>query len=447
MEDKVRKRCGGAVWTVIGQTGNSSHFVLPEYVAETAFLLECVLVSFLALLVHNHTRMKSRLFPRPIQRLSQRRIPRLLPLAASVAFAFGLLGVAPAHADALSEAQTFLKQGQLQPALERVDQYLATKPKDAQGRFLKGLVLTELNRPADAIGVFTKLTEDYPELPEPFNNLAVIYAQQKQYDKAKVALEMAIRTHPSYATAHENLGDIYARMASQAYDKALQLDSSNATAQNKLAMMRDLMSLSGRAGARPPATVVAAAAPAPTPAAPATPPAAKPTTTPPVAAPVPPPVTVPTPTPAVKPAAPAPVAVAPPPAAAPTPAPVAKPPESKPAPEAAATAGVSKAVEQWAAAWSGKDMKAYLAAYATDFQPPNGASRSAWEQERTQRITKPGKIEVDIDNLDVSADGDKATAKFRQHYRSANFNITSNKTLVLTRQSGKWQIQQERLGR
>jgi tetratricopeptide (TPR) repeat protein len=94
--------------------------------------------------------------------------------------------------------------------------------------------------------VFSKLTEDYPELPEPYNNLAVIYAQQKQYDKAKQALEMAIRTHPSYATAHENLGDIYARLASQAYDKALQIDSSNSSAQNKLALIRDLMSTASR---------------------------------------------------------------------------------------------------------------------------------------------------------------------------------------------------------
>lgn len=401
-------------------------------------MLECILGSATAMSLQNHTRMKTRLFP------------PLFPLVASITFAFGILGAAPAHADALSDAQALLKQGQLQPALERVDQFLATKPKDAQGRFLKGLVLTELNRPADAIGVFTKLTEDYPELPEPFNNLAVIYAQQKQYDKAKVALEMAIRTHPSYATAHENLGDIYARLASQAYDKALQLDSNNATAQNKLAMMRDLMSLSGRAGARPPATAVAAAVPAPTVAAPApattaAPPAAKPTT-PPIAAALPAPVTVPTPAPTAKPAAPA-AAPAAPPATAPTTAPTTKPAESKPAPEAAATAGVSKAVEQWAAAWSGKDVKSYLGNYATDFQPPNGASRSAWEQERTQRITKPGKIEVDIENLDVSVDGDKATAKFRQHYRSANLSTSSNKTLVLARHGGKWQIQQERLGR
>jgi tetratricopeptide (TPR) repeat protein len=358
--------------------------------------------------------------------------------AAAIVLAVGLALPAPARADSLAEAQALLKQGQLQAALERADQILATKPKDAQARFLKGLVLTELNRPADAIGVFTKLTEDYPELPEPFNNLAVIYAQQKQYDKAKVALEMAIRTHPSYATAHENLGDIYARLASQAYDKALQLDSTNATAQNKLAMMRDLMSLSGRPVSRPPTTTVAAATPAPAAAASAAPapapaaPAAKPAAP---ASSVPAPVAVPAPTPAAKPAAPAPVAAA-------NPAPAAKP-----AVEPDGSADVAKAVERWASAWSNKDVKGYLSQYAAGFQTPGGASRAAWEQERTQRITKPGKIDVDIADLDVSVDGDKATAKFRQHYRSANLNTSSNKTLVLVRNGGKWQIQQERLGR
>ena len=87
------------------------------------------------------------------------------------------------------------------------------------------MILTEQNKTDDAIKVFTELTEDYPELPEPYNNLAVLYATQGEYDKARKALEMAIRTHPSYAIAHENLGDIYATLASQAYDKALQLDS------------------------------------------------------------------------------------------------------------------------------------------------------------------------------------------------------------------------------
>src|SRR5687768_13565240 len=149
-------------------------------------------------------------------------------------------------------------------------------------RFQKELILTEQNRTADAIRIFSALSEEYPELPEPYNNLAVLYASQGHYDKAKTALEMAIRTHPSYATAHENLGDIYAKMASQAYDKALQLDKSNTTAQTKLNLIKDLFPAGkpARTSAKgePPAKVAAAPAvtkPAPPPAAQPAPPAAK----------------------------------------------------------------------------------------------------------------------------------------------------------------------------
>src|SRR6266550_3308925 len=108
-----------------------------------------------------------------------------------------------------------------------------------------------LRRVPEAIQVFTGLTEDFPELPEPYNNLAVLYASQGNYDKAKSALELAIHTHPSYATAHENLGDIYAQLASRAYDRALQLDKGNTSAQVKLALVKELFS-PGRVGsARP----------------------------------------------------------------------------------------------------------------------------------------------------------------------------------------------------
>ena len=148
---------------------------------------------------------------------------------------------AVAQGDEFTEAGKLFRGGQQAQALERVDNFLKGNPKDARGRFLKGLILTEQGKPADAIKIFTGLTEDYPELPEPYNNLAVLYASQGQYDRARGALEMAIRTHPSYATAHENLGDIYAKMASQAYDKALQLDKSNSAAQTKLEMIKELL--------------------------------------------------------------------------------------------------------------------------------------------------------------------------------------------------------------
>jgi len=147
----------------------------------------------------------------------------------------------PAFADNISDAQRMIRQGQLAQAMDKVDAWLSSNPKDAQGRFLKGIILAEMNKPNEAIDVFTKLTEDYPELPEPYNNLAVLYAQQKQFEKARLALETSIKTHPSYAVAHENLGDIYAKMASQAYERALQIDSSNAATQNKLAVIRELI--------------------------------------------------------------------------------------------------------------------------------------------------------------------------------------------------------------
>ncbi len=145
-----------------------------------------------------------------------------------------------AQADDLADANKLFKQTQYSQALDKVNEILTKKPKDAQARFLKGLVLTEQNKADEAIKVFLALTNDYPELPEPYNNLAVLYANQGQYDKARLSLEMAIRTHPSYATAHENLGDIYAKMASQAYDRALKLDHSNTATQTKLAMIQDL---------------------------------------------------------------------------------------------------------------------------------------------------------------------------------------------------------------
>src|SRR4029078_6747897 len=160
---------------------------------------------------------------------------------------------ARAQTDELQDANQLFKQGQLDRALDRVNIFLAAKPKDARGRFLKGLIFPEQNKPNDAIKVFTELTQDFPELPEPYNNLAVLYASQGQYDKPRAWLEMALPTHPSYATAHENLGDIYAKMASQAYDKALQLDKGNTAAETKLGLIKELFSTNTR-GTKPPAS-------------------------------------------------------------------------------------------------------------------------------------------------------------------------------------------------
>ena len=168
---------------------------------------------------------------------------------------------APAHAQgqADSRARTrsleqevdeYVRHGQLSQALARVDRALGAQPDNPRARFLKAVVLTEMSRQDEALAMLTKLTEDFPELPEPYNNLAVIYAQQRQYDKARSALEMAIRANPGFAVAHENLGDLYLRLASQSFDLALQHDKDSASVQRKLAAVRDLLAPSPAAPAK-----------------------------------------------------------------------------------------------------------------------------------------------------------------------------------------------------
>ena len=362
-----------------------------------------------------------------IESLVQPRFQQLKALRA-VTIGLAIAFAAPVFADNLPEVQRLIKQGQYPQALDKVDAYLSSRPKDAQGRFLKGLIYTEMNKPTEAIGIFTRLSEDYPELPEPYNNLAVLYAQQKQYDKARTALEMAIRTHPSYAIAYENLGDVYAKLASQAYDKALQLDSSNAATQNKLALIRDLITTSGKGNVKPAAAAPSAALPAPVAVKPA--PTASVITTTPGAASVP--AAAPTPAPA-----PAKLAEA-------RPAPAAEPSPTAPVKADAATDDVAKAISAWANAWQRKDMKAYLGAYAADFRTPKGISRKDWEAERTKRIAgKGGKISVTVDAPQVTFNGDSATAKFRQHYKAPGLSSSTTKTMVLVRSGNRWLIKEE----
>jgi len=353
----------------------------------------------------------------------RRTLPRLLRLLALTA----LMGTGVVHADDYADITQLLKAGKASEALAKADQRLAANPRDPQLRFLRGVAQTDSGKQADAIATFTKLTEEYPELPEPYNNLAVLYANQNQLDKARTALEMAIRTNPSYATAQENLGDIYAKLASQAYNKALQLDANNANSvKPKLALIRELFSNEpGSKTGRP-----AAAAPAP---------AVVVTQRP-----------APAPAPAAAPAA---AAQAPAPAAAPAPAPTVSPapaaPAPAPAPAAAgdaSTQAVTSAVQAWAAAWSSKDMKGYLGAYDKSFDPPGRQGRAAWEKEREARIVGKSKISVKLSDITVSVQGDKATARFRQAYSADSLNVSSRKTLDLVNNNGRWTIVRESTG-
>lgn len=342
-------------------------------------------------------------------------ITRMLTLPcwrqAAVACLLASASLAPAwgQTDAYDAVQRLMRASQWNEALAQADQFLASKPRDTQMRFMRGVILTEAGRTADAISTFDKLTEDFPELPEPYNNLAVLYAGQGQFDKARAALEMAIRTNPSYATAHENLGDVYAKLASQAYSKALQLDARNTAVAPKLQLIRGLFA-SPSTAARPAGAAAVAS------------------TTQPALPPTP---------------------VAPPAVAIPSPPPTATPPAARTAEPAVAdqTAAVESAVQAWASAWSKKNMNAYLGAYGPGFKPPGGQSRAAWEAERRARIFPRKRIEVDITDLSVRFEGtDRALVRFRQDYRSDSLDVNSRKTLEMVRSGNRWLIVRESTG-
>ena len=300
-------------------------------------------------------------------------------------------------AEDTKDATKLYQQGKLDQALSKVNGALAQQPKDAQGRFLKGLILTEMKKGADAIQVFTGLTEDYPELPEPYNNLAVLYASQGNYDKAKAALELAIHTHPSYATAYENLGDIYAQLARRSYDKALQLDKANLTAQGKLSMVKDIFNLPKVATADATKTAPVQVATA--------------TKTEPAKA---------------------------------TPAVAAKPVNV--ALSGNATADVKATVEAWAKAWAAKDTAAYLGFYGPDFETPAGMTRAAWEAQRRERIEPKKSISVEVKILKTSLQGNVATVVFQQIYRADAVKSDNTKTLRLVKTGDRWLINVERSG-
>ena len=332
---------------------------------------------------------------------ARRRVHRAALL---LAVAVGCACAAPT--DPLAEVQEMHKAGRSADAMRTLDGLIAQRPADPQLRFQKGVMLADQKRTAEAINVFQRLGQDFPALPEPFNNLAVLYVEQGQLDKARTALEAAIRSRPNYGTAFQNLGDVYTRMASRAYAKALQIEDPESAP--KLALLRELY----EAPVLTP-TVATAAVSAP----------------------------------ASRPAA---VAVA----AASTPAVVSVPAASAAAASSVTaseprsaddTRAINAAVRDWASAWSRKDLNAYFAAYATDFKGSD-ASAAAWQSNRRDRILGKRQISVEVSGLNVSVAKGVAKVTFRQSYAADLLRVSSQKVLELEQHNGKWLIRKESTG-
>lgn len=309
----------------------------------------------------------------------------------------------------LNQVREMIRMGRYSQALEQLDILIQQAPEMAQVRFLKGVALAERGQINQAIAEFRFLATTYPFLPEPFNNLAVLYTHQKQYDLARETLLKAIETHTSYATAYQNLSNIYAMMAGAAYDKALGLKADKQQ-QPDLQLLSNLHSADFIKAEE--AVVASVEMPTDRPAQPVE------------REPEPEQQAVPVAEPPVVPAA----------------EPVPEQPDA-----VEENADIAAFIDTWKTAWSAQDVPAYLRCYGANFRlPARYKTRAAWEKARRWVISRPASIDVVVQNLNITREGEnRASATFRQVYRSDRYQDQVQKTLSLQKVGAGWKIVDE----
>jgi Flp pilus assembly protein TadD len=130
-----------------------------------------------------------------------------------------LLGTT-ARADLYDDVERLIRNGQYDRASQLSDTRLRQAPTDPQMRLLRSRILDAQGQADEATALLESLTLEFPELPEPHNNLAVLYARQGRTQEALESLNKALRARPDYTVALENLGDLHLGLALQAYQRA-----------------------------------------------------------------------------------------------------------------------------------------------------------------------------------------------------------------------------------
>jgi tetratricopeptide (TPR) repeat protein len=148
--------------------------------------------------------------------------------------------------DEHQEVRKLLRQAKYSAALSWIEGSLAKNPRDPQMLFWQAFVFEQTGRADKALPIYLSLTQDFPELPEPHNNLGVLYAAQGDYARAKASFDLAVRNNPSYAVAHENLGDVLLHMSQQSYQRALSLEPKQLSAHKKIQQLKPALELSER---------------------------------------------------------------------------------------------------------------------------------------------------------------------------------------------------------
>ena len=264
-------------------------------------------------------------------------------------------------------------------ALEKIKKRLRSSPGEPRLLFYKGVTEAKVNQIDEAINTYIDLINRHPNLPEPYNNLAVIYAERQELDLAKETLEKAIKTNSSYSVAHVNLGDIYTQMATNAYNMAFEIDKDNKIAKNKLKLITELFNYRPNTNEKSIALsklekeniVIITRS---------------------------------------------------------------KSTDKK---------NIIKRIETWKTAWEDKDLDLYFDSYSENFKYPNQMSQNQWENYRSDRIVNKKNISINISNIKLKFKKDIIQAVFYQEYKSTGYQQKSKKTLFFEFQSDDWKIIEE----
>lgn len=317
------------------------------------------------------------------------------------------------HESVGARVEQLLKEGRQADAEKEIRLAQTSEGNSAQVKFLNCVLQAQQVAPKKAIACFQQLVQEYPELPEAYNNIGVLYAGMGMPVEARKWFERGLKQQQAYATLHQNLLNLQSEINRNAYAAALQLDISKSHVQPKLGLLGKITSVP-----EAPASVVnsASASSARKPAQPT--------------ALVSEPVVV-----KEKVAEKSAVATAPAPAI-----------PAAPKVDSMQASKVRETVQAWAVAWSKKDLNAYFKAYAPSFNPEGNLSRSTWEEQRRVRIMSKKQIHVELSDFNITFSNTKAVATFVQSYQSGAILTVSRKTLELSEDKGQWLITREFVG-
>jgi tetratricopeptide (TPR) repeat protein len=345
-----------------------------------------------------------------------------------------------AYSSSLQQLQNELKTRQYANASTTGQALLQVQPDDAQTLFLTALAFQQTGQNSIATRYYQKLIGLHPNLPEPRNNLAMIYMNQGKYDEAIDVLVATLNTHPAYATAWENLKRLYQGLASEAYRKALSKDQDRKEKKPRSVMnkiqLTALTQLYNAPETIKPRLTLARVEPD--------------SKKPPVKAKNNPQSKLARSPTKAKATAKAPAQTLKPVASAGKASttrqvnPTQSDAKAKVTPGENPQQALIRSIKSWAKAWSAKDFDRYVAHYIDGYRDAKPSHR-AWLDYRRARIVRPGFIRVEVDHFKVkSASAQRAIIDFRQRFTSPNYRDRVLKRLYLSKTASGWKISREK---